>query len=222
VAKAITAPIFPPLAEHFMKPVPPLKGLILAGGESKRMGADKAAVEFSGETLLDHAVSTMAPIVDSVFVSARDGQRLSAGRETYPFIADSLGPEVQGPAAGILSAHCLHPDAAWLVLAVDMPLVTVAMLERLIGERDPDRAATAWHSEREGVPEPLCAVYEPATLVRFLHQVQAGGDTSPQRWLSSQPVKLLAGSSRGLLAGANTPQELDQRLAEKRGGQEKT
>jgi len=205
-----------------MKSVPPLKGLVLAGGESKRMGADKAAIEFSGKTLLDQAVSTMAHVVDDVFVSARDEQRLSAGRETYPFIADRLGPEIRGPAAGILSAHCQYPDAAWLVLAMDMPLVTVAMLEGLVSERDSDYDATAWRSERNSAPEPLCAVYEPATLVRFLHQVQAGGDTSPQRWLGTQSVKLLAGSGSGLLAGANTPQELDLRRAEKRGGQEKT
>jgi molybdopterin-guanine dinucleotide biosynthesis protein A len=186
------------------------------------MGSDKAALNFSGQTLLARAMAAMQSVVDNVFVSARGEQQSSAGREAYPFIADSLGPDVRGPAAGILSAHCAHPDAAWLVLAVDMPLVTAAVLKRLLSERSPDHAATAWRSDHSDAPEPLCAVYEPATLAGFLHQVLAGGDSSPQRWLSAQRVKLLDGSDSGLLAGANTPQELDLMLADKRGGQEQT
>lgn len=205
-----------------MPSVPPLKGLILAGGESRRMGTDKAALQFAGKTLLDRAVSIMAPLVDSVFVSGRAEQRLQAGRASYAFIADSLGPEIRGPAAGILSAHRCYPDAAWLIMAVDMPLVTAAVLKRLIRERSPDHAATAWHSEVRNAPEPLCAVYEPATLVGFLHQVKAGGDFSPQRWLNTQSVKLLEGADSKFLAGANTPQELDSRLADKLGGRNTT
>jgi molybdopterin-guanine dinucleotide biosynthesis protein A len=187
---------------------PVLKGLVLAGGDSRRMGSDKAAREFSGQSLLDRAVSLVSEVVDETCVSAREQQRNLAGREHYRLIPDSL--PFAGPAAGILSAHCADRGAAWLVLACDMPMVTAHMLRRLVAERDASAAATAWIAEGREQPEPLCAVYEPATLAAFLEKAQAGECLSPLSWLNTQPVKLLAGAVEDSLSSANTPEELER------------
>jgi molybdopterin-guanine dinucleotide biosynthesis protein A len=184
-----------------------LKGLVLAGGESQRMGGDKAAMDFSGQSLLDRAVSLLSEVVADVYVSAREEQRKLAGRDSYRLVTDSL--PFAGPAAGILSAHCADPEAAWLVLACDMPMVTESMLGQLVAGRDASMAATAWMAEGREVLEPLCAVYEPATLAAFLAQAQAGGGVSPLGWLSSQPIKLLTGAAGTAMSSANTPEELE-------------
>lgn len=197
-----------PRADEPMTTVPELKGLVLAGGDSSRMGSDKAAANFGTHSLLARAMQAMQPVVAEVFVSARAEQAQAAGRSDYPLITDSL--ELRGPAAGILSAHLYDPAAAWLVLACDLPLVTTAVLQELVHGRAADKAATAWSYGKDGQAEPLCAVYEPATLAGFLREVKGGGKPSPQAWLSKQQVKLLQRPAGQVLAGANTPGELEE------------
>jgi molybdopterin-guanine dinucleotide biosynthesis protein A len=59
-------------------------------------------------------------------------------------------------------------------------------------------------------PEPLCAIYEPATLARFRDQVRAGGNSSPRDWLAMADTVLLAAPSRAALASINTPEDLER------------
>jgi len=184
-----------------------VKGLVLAGGSSRRMGADKAAVNFAGQPLLDRAVAALATCVDEVFVAARNAQQDEAVRSRHACIVDS--PMTRGPAAGILAAHALSPASAWFVLACDMPLLDGKMLAQLLARRNPDCAATAWLTAEGSDPEPLCTVYEPATLAAFTHFVTAGGDPSPRHWLRQQSLQLLSRPPGKALTGANTPQELD-------------
>ena len=54
---------------------PPLRGLVLAGGTSRRMGRDKAAIVIDGQTLLQRAVSLLSHHVSDVFVSVRPDQQ---------------------------------------------------------------------------------------------------------------------------------------------------
>lgn len=184
----------------------PLCGLVLAGGRSERLGRDKAAVVFENETLLERAVALLAPLVGEVRVAVRPDQLTDRVRNRFALVADVASGI--GPAAGILAAHRLHPAAAWLVLACDMPRVTVAMLGSLIARRDPARLAIAFRSDSDGRPEPLCALYEPATLARFRSQVEAGGDASPRRWLAGADPILLDAPPAGTFGSINTPEDL--------------
>jgi molybdopterin-guanine dinucleotide biosynthesis protein A len=187
---------------------PALQGLVLAGGRSSRMGTDKAAVRFAGRTLLGRAVTQLRGVVAHVYVSSRADQEGSDIRAPYTVIADQATGI--GPAAGLLAAHELFPDVAWLVLAVDMPLVTSLELTQLVRARDASAAATAWRSPADGKPEPLCAIYEPATLAALALQVEQGGSSSLRRWLEGAAVKYLPAASSELLRSANTPAELDE------------
>ena len=98
----------------------------------------------------------------STFVSVRADQLNDPQRNTHPCIVDRL-PDA-GPIGGILAALHAHPQAAWLVLACDLPFLDAATLQQLIAARDPRRLATAFRSSHDGKPEPLCAIYEPASL----------------------------------------------------------
>lgn len=189
-----------------MKPV--LHGLVLAGGRSRRMGTDKAAIRFGQRTLLSRAVAQLRSAVGHVYVSCRAEQDGSDSRAPYAVIADQVVGI--GPAAGLLAAHALHPASAWMVLAVDMPLVTSAVLAELLAARESAAAATAWRSATDAKPEPLCTIYEPATLAALAQHVELGGSSSLRSWLEAANVKYVAGDSSKLLRSANTREDLEQ------------
>jgi molybdopterin-guanine dinucleotide biosynthesis protein A len=115
--------------------------------------------------------------------------------------------DVEGPAAGIRAAQLAHPEAAWLVLACDLPLLDAATLQHLIARRDPARLATAYRSSHDGLPEPLCAIYEPAAapaLVAYL----ATGRNCPRKFLIQSDTLLLDQPDAKALDNVNTPAEL--------------
>jgi len=184
----------------------PLRGLVLAGGQSRRMGADKAVLQAGGIRLLDRAVATMRAVLDEVYVAIRAGQADEPVRQKYTVIEDRFNDV--GPAAGLLAAHASDPDAAWLVIACDMPLLDEASLVCLRDARDERSDATALTAAAGGQAEPLCAIYEPGTLAAFLAQVSAGGNPSPSAWLAAVKTTIVVAPDPGALASANTKAEL--------------
>jgi len=188
--------------------LPRLCGLVLAGGASRRMGEDKALKPVAGVPMLRRVADAMMPLVTELYVSARGTRDTDAVRSAYPVIVDE--PQLAGPGGGILSAHQRQPDVAWLVVACDMPLITTAVLRQLVAARAPEYAAIAWRGIAEGVAEPLCAVYEPATLAAFRQHVAAGGNSSPRDWLASTHVRLLERPGDESLEGANTLAEYER------------
>jgi len=183
----------------------PLYGLVLAGGRSTRMGEDKAALEYGGRSQLERAFALLTPLLSRCFVSVRKDQH-DALRGRFPQIADSA--EVAGPAAGILSALSAFPEAAWLVVACDLPFLDAATLQFLIARRDPAQLATAFRSSHDGLPEPVCAIYEPAAA-SALQTFMSGGRNCPRKFLIQSPVLLLDQPRAEALDNVNTPGELD-------------
>ena len=182
----------------------PLNGLVLAGGRSTRMGKDKAALHAAGRPELERAMALLAARVVQAYVSVRADQRSDPLRARFAQIEDTR--ENLGPIAGILAAQERHPDSAWLVLACDLPLLDAATLDQLLRERAPERLATAFRSSHDGLPEPLCAVYEPASRAALAAYVAAGG-TCPRGFLRQGDVKLIDEPNPRALDNANTPEE---------------
>jgi len=182
----------------------PLFGLVLAGGRSSRMQADKAALVFGQQPQLAAAYALVAPRVDRAFVSVRPDQRGEPLRARFPQVVD--GPQGEGPVAGILAAQRLHPEAAWLVVACDLPLLDGTTLDELIAARDPARLATAYRSAYDGLPEPLCAIWEPASAAP-LRQFVGAGRACPRRFLARHDVRLQDAARPRALDNANTPDE---------------
>jgi molybdopterin converting factor subunit 1 len=184
-------------------------GLILAGGASSRMKRDKATLEYDGKSQLDRAYELVARHLRQVYISVRESQVRDAARARYPLIVDAIAGE--GPIVGIRSALAADKDAAWLVLACDLPFVTDAALEQLLAERDPTALATAFRSAHDGLPEPLCAVWEPAAAAALAAH-QATGAWCPRKFLMRHPVRLLEPRDRRALDNVNTPEEYDRAL----------
>lgn len=181
----------------------PLFGLVLAGGRSTRMRRDKAALDYAGTPQLDRAFQLLQSKVAQCFVSVRADQRSDPLRAAYPQIVDGAGP--QGPIAGILAAQAAHPDAAWLILACDLPHVDAATLDTLIDARDPGRVATAFRSDHDDLPEPLCSIFEPSSREALIGFV-ATGRHCPRKFLLESNAKLLPPSA-GVLRNVNTSDE---------------
>jgi molybdenum cofactor guanylyltransferase len=119
-----------------------LIGVVLAGGQSTRMGRDKAILEYKGSTLLVNQVDCLAALCDRVVVSGN-----YAG---FDCIQDQLVGI--GPLAGVHAAARQFPDSTLLFLPVDMPLIDAAHLKALINR----------HQARHFSAQPLPAFFPDA------------------------------------------------------------
>jgi molybdopterin-guanine dinucleotide biosynthesis protein A len=188
----------------------PVYGLILAGGSSSRMQRDKAVLPYRGQTQLERAFDLASRHVPKVFVSVRASQVTDPARAQKPMIVDSVAGE--GPIVGIRSALAAHPQVAWLVLACDLPFLSDAALSQLLRERDPAALATAYRSAHDGLPEPLCAIWEPAAA-SALAAYEAGGGRCPRKFLIRHAAPLLELEDPRALDNVNTPEEYAQASA---------
>lgn len=142
---------------------------VLAGGRSRRMGADKVSLALAGATLLERVLARVAPVSERVVVVG--GPPRAAGVATLPDRfpgADSLG----GIATALEWAEAsLGPSATALCVGADMPFLVPGLLLHLQGRLgDADlalpRAAAGY--------EPLCAVYRVTCLPAFTAAIRAG------------------------------------------------
>lgn len=130
-----------------------ISAVILAAGESSRMGRDKARVELDGRTLLSRAVATVrAAGIREVFISGREGGNYTG--LDCPVLYDAA-PGC-GPLAGIVEGLRAAGNPLVLVLAVDLPGMTGAFLRKLAARCN---ARTGAVPELNGRLEPLAAIY---------------------------------------------------------------
>src|SRR5580704_10896687 len=182
----------------------PLYGLVLAGGRSTRMGKDKATVAYQGRPQLERAMTLIAPHVVRAYVSVRPEQSGDPVRAQFAQIEDRRA--AIGPVAGILAAQLTHPEAAWLVLACDLPLLDEATLAHLVAARAPQLLATAYRSSHDGLPEPLCAIYEPRSHA-LLEEYLRAGRNCPRKFLIEAGARLINEPDPRALDNINTPNE---------------
>lgn len=183
------------------------------------MGRDKAALEFGGLSALQRAYALVDARCQQSFVSVSDVQRDDPLRAGFPCIEDRHGSV--GPADGILSAQLAHPHAAWLVVACDLPLLDDATLDTLIENRDTTAPVTAFRSADDGLPEPLCAIYEPASHALLASRF-AEGMNCPRRMLMELDARFIAQPRPGALDNVNRPADLERARAASAKGQLKT
>lgn len=193
------------MAPNAQPPVTDVYGLVLAGGSSRRMQHDKALIDYHGEPQLLWTYRLLASLLPRVFVSVRQSQSDEPVRGELPQIVDIH--DDGGPAAGILAAQNLHPDVAWLVVACDLPRLDEATLQHLLAHRDPAREATAFVSSHDGLPEPLCALWEPSSHARLNTRIEAG-KLCPRKALIEGDTQLLQPLAAFALDNINTPEEL--------------
>lgn len=182
-------------------------GLVLVGGESRRMGRDKALLSYDGgATQLERTAGLLRAVCAKVFVSQRKEQAFSTPTDTAS-IFDSVA-EAKGPLCGILSAMRAHPDAHWLVLACDLPYLQTPTLEKLIREfRAEAPQLTAYRSSHDDLPEPLCAIYPAGSDAGLLKLSQELGKSCPRKLLILKEARLVEQDDPRSLDNINTADE---------------
>ncbi len=134
-------------------PVPALAAFILAGGRSTRMGTDKAFVLLDGRTLLARALELARPLTSDVRIVG-DPAKFAA----FASVVEDQFPGC-GPLAGIHAALRSSQTDLNLIFAVDMPFLTTALLQYMVGcAKDSDTAVVTVPRTAQGW-QPLCAVY---------------------------------------------------------------
>ncbi len=190
---------------YLEKRVPELNGLVLAGGQSQRMGSDKSTLQYHHAPQRDHVFGLMLPVCQEVFISCNAPQ---AATIDLPKIEDRfLGI---GPVGGILSAFQSAPDTAWLVVATDMPYLSTTTLNYLIEHRDPSKLATAFVG-KDGLPEPLITIWEPRAYPVLL-QALSMGLSCPRKILTAHDTLMLQPPEPAELQNINLPSERDVAL----------
>ncbi|MBI3215746.1 MAG: molybdenum cofactor guanylyltransferase [Mycobacterium sp.] len=149
-----------------------LAGVVLAGGASRRMGRDKATVTFAGRTMVEAVVDALGAACAPVFVIAAPGQPLPE----LPG-ADVLRDEVRGVGPLLATGRGLRAAAEAgaeraFVCAVDMPLMTTALITELAGHTGAD-VVLPW----DGRDHYLAGVYRTA-LASEIDRLVAAGERS--------------------------------------------
>jgi molybdopterin-guanine dinucleotide biosynthesis protein A len=183
---------------------PPVYGLVLAGGSSTRMQRDKAVLEYQGVPQLDRVFEIVMRHCERSFVSVRAAQAREPSRASKPLIIDAV--EGEGPIVGIRSAMAAQRHAAWLVVACDLPFLSDSLIARLLAERDPSGLATAYRSTHDGLPEPLCAIWEPGAA-DALAAYQLEGGVCPRKFLMRRGARLIDTTEPAALDNINTPED---------------
>lgn len=173
----------------------PLYGLVLAGGRSLRMQEDKSLISYHGRPQAEVCYHLLSETCGNVFLSARANQwnegQFSCLQQLHDRFLDI------GPLGGILTAMISHPQAAWMVVACDLPCLDQATLQTLLKGRNPFRMATAFQSAEDAFPEPLCAIYEPKSYSRLLQGFGVGVQC-PRKMLINSSIRMLTLSHNSL------------------------
>lgn len=185
-----------------------MTAVILAGGESRRMGSDKANLSLAGgTTFLQRTAALAAGVCDEVIIVGR------ARPSDWPFGNTVFLPDETpglGPAGGILTALRHTPDAV-LAVACDMPALTADALRWLRDASAAYRYAPGVVGIRGDDVEPLFAVYRPACLSPLEIRL-AAGRRSLQGLIAALPFALVEvpAAHRPALRNVNTPEDLNE------------
>jgi molybdenum cofactor guanylyltransferase len=184
---------------------PIVNGLILAGGKSERMGRDKATMDFNGLPQVSYLHQVLGTKLHDVFVSTthdRVKEFTDMGLKTLPDTFTGLGP-----IGGILSAFQQNPQAAWMVVACDMPSFNLDAVNFLLENRKSSAFASALKSKYGNAPEPLACIWEPAAYTILLQRL-AQGLTCPVKALSTLPCHVVEVPNDAWVANVNAPEDV--------------
>ena len=197
------------MKRHLTKPLQPITAFILAGGQSCRMGADKALLSYRNEPLIQYPIRVCQSFTNDVRIIGEPARYACFGLPVIPDSGESFGP-----LSGIHTALQHSPTRFSSITACDMPLMPLEffrlMLRKLPG---PDAVVMRFN---DGAVEPLCGIYSTSCLVAT-EQNLANGRLKITDLLSQIAVQYVGeeelqehGLSRKIFTNVNTPDDLKQ------------
>ncbi len=171
------------------------------------MGTDKSQLMLHGKTFLERIASVLAEVTERVTLVGNHKENLRLELPQTPDIYTGWG--ALGGIHGALTA--CRKDWA-LVVACDLPFITVQLLTTLISKRDSFQIVVPL--QKEGLPQPLCALYQVASCLKYSEQLIQSGEHRPlallkcmrTRWVPFAEISHLSGGDK-FFHNVNTPQD---------------
>jgi len=186
-----------------------LSAFILAGGKSTRMGTDKAFVVLHGRTLLARMLELARQVTSEVHIVG-DASKFAP----FARVVEDVFPGC-GPLAGIhASLRASHTDLN-VILAVDVPFVSRALIDYLVAraKNSPDSIVTV--ARANGALQPLCAIYRRSfadiaekALRAGQYKIDALFDQANPQVITEEELEAAGFSSR-IFRNLNSPQDVD-------------
>lgn len=149
-------------------------GIVLCGGQSLRIGSDKGLLKHQNKLWVQVAAEKLAslnlPVKFSVNPSQQEVYAAYLGKGQLIIDDTLLG--VRGPLLGVLSAHLSNPEEDLFLLACDMLLMEIRLIEKLINLFKLDDNFEAYIFSKDGQQEPLCGIYKAKGLKKIVQLLQ--------------------------------------------------
>ncbi|MDH7795249.1 MULTISPECIES: molybdenum cofactor guanylyltransferase MobA [unclassified Beijerinckia] len=188
--------------------------VVLAGGQARRMGGEKAFATLAGKPLIAHVIARLAPQCHAVAINSNDDP---AGFQAFalPVLADTV-PDFPGPLAGILAAMdwcaTTYPDDTYVLTApVDCPFLPDDLAKRLWNARDDMDIVVAGSGEHL---HPTVALWRVALREDLRAHLISGGTRRLVTWIERYRHKQLDWPTEPFdpFFNANTPDDLNDAI----------
>jgi molybdopterin-guanine dinucleotide biosynthesis protein A len=177
-----------------------ITGVIIAGGQSLRMGRDKKNIQYSGKTFLERAIELLSNITDEVVISSNDDIPGS-----FHVIKDEKNGI--GPMGGIYSVLKNIQNELALIIPADLPLLDEEILQFLISKYDRNSKACVFEINNQ--LEALVGLYH-KDILPFMEQQIAMGEYKMQELLEKIIAQKVNGDAfKDKFLNINTPHDLD-------------
>lgn len=183
-------------------------GIILAGGKSSRMGAEKGLQLLCGKPLISYAVEALKGLCSEIIISSSSNAYAGFG---FKIVADEF-PGI-GPMGGIYSSLKQSTTTQNLVLSCDLPFVTTELMAYILKQGKNFEVAVPWEGEKHY--EPLCGFYNKSVLDKMNSFIEKGNYKLPDLFEQVRINSLLIGSAHdfyhdNLFMNVNSKHDLAQ------------
>ncbi len=198
--------------------------IVLAGGQSSRMGQDKALLEIEGKPLLQKVGEVALSCSDRVYIVTAWPQKYEhlpiATKCQFIQEINPQGPLISFRDSLAFAVNLAAPNRFWvLLLACDLPHLKSGVMQTWISQLSclpspvlaylPKHAAIASNTDNNKQWEPLCGFYRSDCLSNLQKFIASGGK-SFQRWLTQIPIAEIPHTNSHMLFNCNTPTDFAQ------------
>jgi molybdenum cofactor guanylyltransferase/molybdopterin-guanine dinucleotide biosynthesis protein MobB len=186
--------------------IPSITGVILAGGQARRMGGeDKGLILFNHKPLIAHVIASLKPQVDKLIINAnRNIEQYAAYK--FPVINDSLD-DFCGPLAGMLSAMQAIDTDYILTAPCDSPHISAQLRQRMMETLLMQQADIAVAHDGNRLQPVFCLI--PCRLKTDLQNYLQQGGRKIDAWLSSHTMAVVDFSDQAdTFLNVNHPEDL--------------
>jgi len=181
-------------------------GFITAGGQSSRMGTDKAWLLLDGKPMIEHVINALAPATDALAIIANSEAFSKFGFEVFSDSQSGVGP-LEAIRTALANSH----TSRVLLVGCDLPFVTTELFKLLLSVDSDDYAIVP--IGKDGRQEPLCAIYDNRALPTVSGLINEGHrkisilfDHVSTRYVPFEQINSLPGSEL-FFENINTPDD---------------